>query len=155
MIALWTRRRWAVALNYFWGLTLSIQGIITPDLASVFPEPRSVMYWGMHLLIVWSAIFLTFGLRIGPTWREYRIAVVTTALWMVGVFAFNLVADTNYGYVNGKPTRASALDLLGPWPLYLLAEVAIVATAWALMTWPWVRRQRGVVPAVSSPRAPR
>ncbi len=148
VVALWTRRRWAVALNYFWALTLTIQGIVTPDLASTFPEPRSVMYWGMHLLIVWSAIFLTFGLRIGPTWREYRLAVVVTFAWMVAVLGFNQVADTNYGYLNAKPSRPTALDLLGPWPVYLVAEIAIVAGVWALMTWPWVRRRAGAVPTV-------
>ena len=29
--------------------------------------------------------------------------------------------------------------MLGPWPLYLLTEVAIVLIVWALMTWPWER----------------
>src|SRR5215218_4561279 len=36
--ALWTHRRWAVALTYFWGLTLTTQAIITPDLSTPFPE---------------------------------------------------------------------------------------------------------------------
>jgi uncharacterized membrane protein YwaF len=36
------------------------------------------------------------------------------------------------------------LDVLGPWPLYLLAEVAIVLVVWALMTWPWERTRRPV-----------
>jgi hypothetical protein len=45
----------------------------------------------------------------------------------VTVFAFNVVVGTNYGYLNAKPSAASALDLLGPWPWYLLAEVVIVA----------------------------
>ena len=34
------------------------------------------------------------------------------------------------------------LDVLGPWPVYLLAEVAIVLIVWALMTWPWQRTRR-------------
>jgi uncharacterized membrane protein YwaF len=36
------------------------------------------------------------------------------------------------------------LDLLGPWPVYVLAEVGILVAVWALMTWPWtvVRRRR-------------
>jgi hypothetical integral membrane protein (TIGR02206 family) len=138
--ALWTRQRWAAALTYFWGLTLTSQAIITPDLASDFPNPIFILFWAMHLLVVWAAVYLVWGLGLGPSWRTYRIAVVVTAIWAVTVFTFNVVAGTNYGYLNGKPSAASALDLLGPWPWYLLAEVAIVAVFWALITLPWAAR---------------
>jgi uncharacterized membrane protein YwaF len=33
----------------------------------------------------------------------------------------------------------SVLDLLGPWPWYVLAEVVIILAGWALITWPWTR----------------
>ena len=138
--ALWTRRPWAAALTYFWGLTLTSQAILTPDLAADFPDPIFLLFWAMHLLVVWAAVYLVWGLGLGPSWRSYRIAVVVTAVWAVTVFAFNVVAGTNYGYLNGKPSAASALDLLGPWPWYLLAEVAIVAVFWALITLPWAAR---------------
>lgn len=138
--ALWTRRRWAAALTYFWGLTLTSQAIITPDLAAGFPDPIFVLFWAMHLLVVWAAVYLVWGLGLGPSWRGYRIALVVTAVWAVTVFAFNVAAGTNYGYLNAKPSAASALDLLGPWPWYLLAEVAIVSAFWALITLPWAAR---------------
>ena len=138
--ALWTRRPWAAALTYFWGLTLTSQAIVTPDLASDFPDPIFVLFWAMHLLVVWAAVYLVWALRLGPSWRSYRIALAVTAVWAVTVFAFNVVVGTNYGYLNGKPSAASALDLLGPWPWYLLAEVVIVAAFWALITLPWARR---------------
>ena len=82
-----------------------------------------------------------WGLGLAPRWREYRIALGVTLGWAVTAFGFNLVAQTNYGYLVRKPASGSALDLLGPWPVYVAAEVAIVALVWALMTWPWVRRE--------------
>ncbi|MGH3423117.1 MAG: TIGR02206 family membrane protein [Nocardioidaceae bacterium] len=139
VIALWTHRRWAVALVYYWGITLTTQGIITPDLAENFPQPRFLMFWAMHMLVVWSAFYLSFGLRLTPTWREFRSTVAITFVWAVGVVSFNFATGANYGYLNGKPGRASALDLLGPWPLYVVVEVALILAVWALMTWPWVR----------------
>ena len=113
-LALWTRWRWAVALTYFWGLVLTTQAIVTPSLGEDFPDPRFVGFWVLHLLVVWAAIYLVWGLGLAPRWHEYRIAL---------------------GLSSG-----SALDLLGPWPVYVAAEIAIVAVVWALMTWPWVHR---------------
>jgi len=140
--ALWSRRHWAVSLTYYWGLTLTTQAVITPDLSRDFPDPVFILFWGMHLLIVWAAIYLTWGLGIAPNWRSYATAVVVTLVWMVSVFCANSVLGSNYGYLNAKPAAASLLDYLGPWPAYLLVEVAIVSAVWALMTLPWTRRAR-------------
>ncbi len=138
--ALWTRRRWAAALTYFWGLTLTSQAVLTPDLAADFPDPIFVLFWAMHVLVVWAAVYLVWALGLGPDWRSYRTSVAITAAWAVTVFVFNVVVGTNYGYLNAKPTAASALDVLGPWPWYVLNEIAVVAAFWALITWPWARR---------------
>lgn len=138
IVALWTQRWWAVGLTYYWGLTLTTQAIITPDLRTGFPDPVFLLFWATHLLVVWAAVYLTWGLGIRPTWHSYRVTVATTAVWAVSVFAFNVVAGTNYGFLNEKPGSASVLDLLGPWPWYVAAEVVLVALVWALITWPWV-----------------
>lgn len=137
--ALWTRNRLTAAITYLWGITLTTQGMLTPDLASEFPEPRFLMFWGMHVLIVWASFFLVVGLLILPTWRTYRQTVAATLAWAAGAYIFNLVAGTNYGYLNRLPKNASLLDYLGPWPLYVFLEIAIVAAVWALLTWPWTR----------------
>lgn len=138
--ALWTRRPWAVALTYYWGLTLTTQAIITPDLGADFPDPIFLLFWAMHLLVVWAAVYLTWGLGLAPTWPNYRVAVALTAVWAASLFTFNVLAGTNYGYLNAKPNAASVLDLLGPWPWYVVAEIVIVAAVWALITWPWMTR---------------
>ena len=142
IVALWTRHWSATALVYFWGLTLTVQGILTPSLADLFPDPRYFMFWGMHFATVWAAVYLTFGLRVPVTWRSYRLAVGATLVWAVTVMAFNFAAGTNYGYLNEKPAGGSLLDLFGPWPGYVVVEIVVVATVWALMTYPWVRARR-------------
>ena len=139
--ALWTRHPAAVALTYYWGLLLTPQAILTPTLDHDFPDPKFLAYWGMHLLIVYAAVFLTWGLRIRPSWRGYRVTVAVTAAWAVAVYAFNVVVGTNYGYLNHKPGTATLLDVLGPWPWYVVAEICLIAAAWAAMTWPWTRRE--------------
>lgn len=136
--ALWSRRSWAFALTYYWCLVLSTQALISPALQSPdFPHHEFIAFWAIHLAVVWAAIYLTWGLRTRPTWKSYGIAVGATLAWAAVTFTFNTLADTNYGFLNGKPRTASLLDYMGPWPVYLLFAAVIVFATWALMTWPW------------------
>lgn len=142
--ALWTRTPRSVALLYFWGLTLTVQAIVTPSLDQTFPDPRYFMFWGMHLLTVWAAVHLVAAVG-GPSWDGFRFAVVVTAIWAALVMVFNALTDTNYGYLNRKPDTASLLDVMGPWPVYVVVEVTVLIGVWALMTWPWERARHRVL----------
>ncbi len=141
VIALWTRNARAAAFTYYVGLSITSQGILTPSLAEQFPDPRFFGFWGTHLLVVWATCYLTWGLGLRPSWRLYGFTIAATAAWAVGAYLFNIVAGTNYGYLNRKPASASVLDVLGPWPWYVVAEITIVFFGWMLvMTLPWVLR---------------
>ena len=138
--ALWSQKQWAYALTYYWGLVLSTQALISPALQGPdFPSFRYIAFWSIHLLVVWAAIYLTWGRGMRPDWRDYRLAVIVTAVWATVTFAFNRFAGTDYGFLNRKPSTASLLDVLGPWPLYVFIAAALVFLVWALMTWPWER----------------
>jgi hypothetical integral membrane protein (TIGR02206 family) len=138
--ALWSRKQWAYALTYYWGLVLSTQALISPALQSPdFPDYRFLAFWVIHLLVVWAAIYLTWGRGMRPDWRSYRIAVVVTAVWAAVTFTFNTAAGTNFGFLNGKPSTESLLDVLGPWPWYIFVAATLILIVWALMTWPWQR----------------
>jgi hypothetical integral membrane protein (TIGR02206 family) len=146
--ALWSQRHWAFVLTYYWGLVLSSQALLTPDIgtpeegAPDFPHHLFITFFVLHVLVVWSAVYLTWGRRSRLRWRDLRFAVIVTLTWFAVTFTFNTIFGTNYGYLNAKPPTASVLDALGPWPLYLLVEVAIVIGVWALMTWPWERSRQ-------------
>ncbi|UMG92445.1 YwaF family protein [Nocardioides sp. TF02-7] len=90
---------------------------------------------------MWSAAYLVIGLRKPPRWRDYGAALAATLAWAVTAYAFNVVADTNYGYLVRKPS-GSVLDYFGPWPWYVLQEVLVVAAGWALLTWATQRAMR-------------
>ena len=138
--ALWTRSRIPAALTYYWGLTLTVQGIATPSLGQSFPDPRFLLFWALHLLVVWAALYLSLGLGIGPGWREYRVAIAVTVVWATMTCTLDRALGVNYGYPTRKPGSASHFDPLGPWPVYVLAATSILLVVWALITWPWSRR---------------
>lgn len=149
--ALWSHSSTAFALTYFWGLTLTAQAFHSPELNGPdFPSPEFLSFFGIHSLVVWAAVYLTWGVGLRPDWRSYRVTVLVTIGWGVVMFAVNHVVGTNYGFLNAKPQVASLLDVLGPWPWYLLSELVLGAAVWALITWPWVRqRERRGAPAAA------
>jgi hypothetical integral membrane protein (TIGR02206 family) len=144
--ALWTHADLPVALTYYWGLTLTSQGILTPSLGQTFPDPRYFMFWSKHFLVVWAAVYLAFGLGLGPGWRQYRATLAITLAWAVLTYGFDVAADVNYGYLVRTPSSSSLLDLFGPWPVYVVVSLGILLAGWALITGPWVvvrRRSAG------------
>ena len=139
--ALWSQKQWAYALTYYWGLVLSMQALISPALQSPdFPHYQFLAFWAIHLMVVWAAIYLTWGRGMRPDWRDFRIAVTVTVGWAVVTFTFNRITGTNFGFLNRKPSTASLLDVMGPWPWYVFVGATMISVVWALMTWPWQRR---------------
>jgi hypothetical integral membrane protein (TIGR02206 family) len=138
--AFWSQKQWAYTLTYYWGLVLSTQALISPALQGPdFPHYRFLAFWSIHLLVVWAAIYLTWGRGMRPDWRGYRFAIAVTLVWAAVTFTFNSIAGTNYGFLNRKPSTESLLDAMGPWPWYVLTAAVLVSIVWALLTWPWER----------------
>ena len=148
--ALWSRSRWAFGLTYFWALTLSSQALLTPAFSGPDLGVDFAVFFGNHVLVVAAAIFLTWGLRTAPRWRDYGITIAATLVWAVPTGLLNAAAGTDYGYLNRKPPAASLLDALGPWPVYLAEEAAVVLVVWALMTVAWRRNRRSGQPRAMS-----
>ena len=122
--ALWSPRPLLVEVLYFWALTASLQAVLTPDLGQAFPSIFYFTYFATHVGAVLAACLLTFGLRLTPragaVWRVYMI----TAAFAVIVGAADLVTGANYMYLRHKPERSSLLQVMGPWPWYILAGAA-------------------------------
>jgi hypothetical integral membrane protein (TIGR02206 family) len=148
--ALLTRRPTPTALTYYWGLTLAVQALVQPTLTQAFPQPEFFVFFIKHALMVWGAVYLTLVLRHGPDWTSYRRAVGWTLVWLLVVLVLNAALGSDYGYVNRKPS-GTVLAYLGPWPLYVVAEMAIVAVGWALITLPWTGVPRRRAPSRERP----
>jgi hypothetical integral membrane protein (TIGR02206 family) len=144
-LALITRARWLVAIAYYWGLTLNMQSVLTPDLNYfVWPPLEFAEYWIAHGTGVLIPVVLVWGLRMRPTWRGYGLAYGATALWALIAAIGNALTGANYAYLSHAPAGPSLLDVMGPWPLYLLVEALAIAVVWALITLPWVLLERRV-----------
>lgn len=137
-IALITRAGWAINICFYWGLTLNLQSIITPDLNYFdYPALEFMQYWFFHIAVLIVPIVFVWGLGYPPTWRGYGVAYAGAVAWAAIAFTVNTLTCANYAYLSRGPTGASILDLLGPWPVYIFWEAVILAGVWALMTIPF------------------
>ena len=139
-------RPWAIVLLYFWGIGMSLQALITPDLTGGPGNIWFWLFWIGHAGTVAIALYIVAVHGYRPTWRDYRFAVGAGLVYLAVVFTVNILFDFNYGYVgNAQPGQASVIDFLGPWP-GRVGLIAILATfAMALLMLPWhVRRHHGV-----------
>ncbi|UQN29940.1 TIGR02206 family membrane protein [Brachybacterium kimchii] len=142
-LALITRARRLVVITYYWGLTLNMQSVLTPDVNYfVWPPLEFAEYWIAHGTGVLIPVILVWGLRKRPTWRGFGFAYAATALWALIAMIGNALTGANYGYLSHAPAGPSLLDVMGPWPRYLLVEALAVAVVWALLTLPWVLLDR-------------
>jgi len=125
-----------VEFAYFAGLAGAGMALLTPDLWSPWPSYPAIYFFVAHGGIVIGAAVLVFG-RVCPVparamWRAFGILLAYAGL----VGAFDRLMGTNYMYLCRKPGSGSILDLLGPWPLYLLAAAGAALILFALLTLP-------------------
>lgn len=139
--ALWTRKQWAFAILFYWGLTLTPQALITPFLPFDIPHVQALMFWGLHFFVVWTAIFMTWGLGMRPKWENLKQTSIITLCFMALIFCFNAIFGTNYLYLNHKPANPSLIDWLGPWPVYPFVMAFIGISLWALISLPYKKKK--------------
>ena len=125
VLALWTRRAVLVELVYFWSLTATLQAVITPDLGQSFPSVYYFTYFTYHVGAIVAACFLVFGCRLYPRPRAYwRVFALTLAFAAVAGIG-DLLTGGNYMYLRDKPSHNSLLNLMGPWPWYIVLTAAL------------------------------
>ena len=148
VLALWTARPVLVELTWFWALTASLQAVLTPDLGADFPE---LIYWTFfitHSGAVVAAVLLVIGRGIRPRAGAVGRAFAATLVVAAAAGTANLVTGGNYMWLREKPDTPSLLDVMGPWPWYVLTGAALAVVLFTLLDLPFRRGRR------SPPTAP-
>ena len=129
--------RWMRAFLYFWGIGLSLQGFIQPDLRDGPAKLGFWFFWANHYVVVGIAIYdLARGYR--PGWRDFAIAVAATIVYLGVVLPIDILWGVNYGYVGPvRPLQPTLIDHLGPWPWRVFALAGLGWAVMAVMVLPW------------------
>ena len=106
---------------YLMGIGGAIQALATPDLGIYgFPHFRFFQTFISHGLIITSAIYMTVVEGFRPTWKSLLRVAIWMNIYVVIVYFINDAVGSNYLMINAKPATLSLLDLLPPWPVYIL-----------------------------------
>jgi len=150
-VVLLAPRRFARAILYFWGIGLSVQALITPDLGGGVATVAFWLFWVAHASAVAIAVYDVAARDFRPAWRDYWVAVAAAAAYLAVVLAIDLAFGFNYGYVGrARPGQPSLIDVLGTWPERVVVIAVLVAVVMALLALPWELARRERVPAVGA-----
>lgn len=115
------------SIIYFLGTLGALQALATPNLDEPFPHFRYFHFFIAHIGIIASAVYLMAVERYKPTLRSVFGAWAWLHVLAVPAAIVNMATGTtNFMFLAGKPATASLLDLLAPWPWYLL-QLELVA----------------------------
>jgi len=140
ILALWTKNPLASEILYFWGLTGTLIAMLTPDVDRGFPDPHCVSFFALHGMVAVSAVVLAFGSGLRPRpGADLRVFLLTNAYAAV-IALIDLTATENYLYLRAKPSQPSLLDVMGPWPWYILVADVLAFVLFKVLMIPFLNR---------------
>jgi hypothetical integral membrane protein (TIGR02206 family) len=137
-IMLFTRSYSIYEISYFLGIAGALQAFLTPD-AGIYglPHFRPIQTLLAHGLIITECVYMTVVEGFRPTLKSIWRVFLYGNIAMVLIHCVNLGLGSNYMYTMHKPVTASLLDMLGPWPWYLLAIEGIAVVMCAILYLPF------------------
>ncbi len=137
-IMILTRNKTLFELSYCLGIGSGLMAFLTPDLGSYglwhFVAVQTLFG---HGLLVTLTFYMSIVERYRPTW----LSIVKTFIYGITAllisYLINLGLGSNYMFTMHKPASASLLDVLGPYPWYLLSMAGVGLVIMVLFVAPW------------------
>lgn len=128
---------------YFMGIGAATQALLTPDAGPYgFPHFRFFQVILSHGAIVTSAVYMTVVERYRPYPRSLLRVFVGMNLYLAVVAVVNVLLGSNYLFIAHKPETASLMDVLGPWPWYILSMELLGLVVCLLLYLPFLLKDR-------------
>lgn len=140
-IMLLTRNKHLFEVFYFIALSGALQAILTPDLNFGFPQFRFIQFFADHFLLMIAPLIMIilYGFKI--TYKSLIKSFLTLNGIAIIVFFMNIIFSANYMFLRHKPTSASLLDFLGPYPYYILSLEFVALLIFTVLYLPFVWKQ--------------
>ena len=124
--ALWRpQAQLLVEALFFWAFSASLQAVLSPSVDEPFPDVLYFTYFATHAGVIVAASLLVFGgrrlPRPGAALRVYGLTLVVALV----AGAASAATGGNYMFLRAKPPQSSLLDLMGPWPWYIVSGAVV------------------------------
>lgn len=120
-----TRSRVLYDIVFFLGFLGALQALLTPNLDSGYPTFRFFHFFVVHGAIIAAGLFMT----VVEGWRPKASSIPKALGWLhvlaIPAAVANALTGSNFMFLARKPATSSLLDLLAPWPWYLLQLEAV------------------------------
>jgi hypothetical integral membrane protein (TIGR02206 family) len=140
IIALFTLNRAVYDLAYYGALAGATMALLTPNLWEPFPSFSTIQFFVDHGLIVVGALYLVWSKQMRPRPGSVARAMLAVNIFAACVGTFDFLFKTDYMYIRAKPPNASLLDVLGPWPWYIVTAEFVACGVFILLYLPFWRR---------------
>jgi hypothetical integral membrane protein (TIGR02206 family) len=132
VLMLITRNHLLFEITFFLGVGGALQAMLTPELFYDFPHYRYFHFFLAHIAIILASFYMIFIEKYRPTLKSVFKAFLALNIIAVFVFVVNIITDGNYMFLARKPSNPSLIDILGPYPWYILS-LEVVALAMFLI----------------------
>lgn len=141
-VMLLTKSRFLFKIFYFIAIGGALQAVLTPALDFGFPQYRYVQFFADHTMLMLAPLLLIwlydFTITLKSVWKSFFALNIIAAC----IFFVNQMINANYMFLLHKPSTPSILDVLGPYPFYLLILEGIALGIFILLYLPFRKRTR-------------
>lgn len=146
VLLLLTQKKIIYDILLFTGLLGASQALLTPYLNFDFPHFRFFHFFIIHAFLMIVPLYFTWVKNYRPTLSSVGKTLLFLNLLIPPVMVINKWTGGNYLYLSHKPSSASLLDLLGPYPWYIFSLEAL-ALVLSLIIWMLLRKKTAGQPA--------
>lgn len=123
--AIFSKKRWAIELCYYWGVGGSLVAILTPSLDYGFPDYRAILFFVCHILLFVGSMGLLGQTHYRPSRRGLIMVLMISALSALGAgfisWLMNIIwvgTQANYWFLLHSPRGTTLASLMPRWPWY-------------------------------------
>jgi|ERR1700722_3760868 len=139
IVTLFDHRKAIFDVAYYTALAGASMALLTPNVAESFASFSTIQFFMAHGLTIASILYLVWSGQARPRpWSALK-ALLAVNVYAALVGAFDAIFKTNFMYLRHKPEAGSLLDVLGPWPWYLVTAEGVAMVLFVLLYLPFRR----------------
>lgn len=129
-LVFFNQNRTLFGIWFFWSLQGALQALLAPTVTVGTEYYKYWQFFSHHVLLVVLPITILYFKNWIPDFQDVKRSYLWLIITCIPIIIFNTITGTEYMFVSlshdARPSTGSILDLLGPFPYYILALFVLV-----------------------------